>query len=281
MAHAELEDARKRAGGRHADHQALQNADLGMGLHHAHEAHDLVARHQAVGIERQHEGEILAPAGAEVAHVAGLEAGVVGAAAIDDAPAIGIGGLPGFHRLLLGGGDLRVIGIAQDEIAEYCPFTCRVHAGLDRPQAQDGALRVLVAHRHEHGGLDAKGCRLVSGRRIGRNLGQRVLAEMQEPQADERVPEAEHGPWRAGGEADEQNDIDPRPAAGAEHAGRHPQHRHIRDHVERENDPPPPRQHVDGLEARWCRKAERGRRQRPRRRGVETFAHADFLATFI
>ena len=96
VAHAELEDARERAGRRHADHQALQDADLGVRLHHAHQAHDLVARHQAVGVERQHQRVVLAPAGAEVAHVAGLVAGVVGAAAVDDAVAIGIGGLPGF-----------------------------------------------------------------------------------------------------------------------------------------------------------------------------------------
>ncbi len=140
MTHAELEDARERAGRRHADHQALQDADLGMRLHHAHQAHDLVARHQAVGVERQHERVVLAPAGAEVAHVAGLEAGVVGAAAIDDALAVGIGGLPGRDGRFLGGGDGGVVGVAQHEVAEGRALAGRVDAGLDGLEPQDGAL---------------------------------------------------------------------------------------------------------------------------------------------
>ena len=40
MAHAELEQARERAGRRHADNQALQDAELGMGLHDPHQPHD-------------------------------------------------------------------------------------------------------------------------------------------------------------------------------------------------------------------------------------------------
>ncbi len=125
MAHAELEDARERAGRRHADHQALQDADLGMRLHHAHQAHDLVAGHQAVGVERQHQGVVLAPAGAEIAHVAGLVAGVVGAAPVDDAFAVGVSGLPGCDCRFLGGADGRVVGVAQHEVAEGSPSPAR------------------------------------------------------------------------------------------------------------------------------------------------------------
>ena len=42
------------------------------------------------------------------------------------------------------------------------------------------------------------------------------------------------------------------------------------------HDLPPARQHIDGLEAGWCRKAQAHRRL-PRSRGVETVAHATFI----
>ena len=55
-----------------------------------------------------------------------------------------------------------------------------------------------------------------------RHLGHRVLADMQQPQPDQRVPEAEHGPGRADGESDEQDDVDQGPAAGAQDQRRPP-----------------------------------------------------------
>ena len=53
--HAELEDARERAGRRQADHQPLQDAELRIGLHDAHEAQDRGRGHEAVGVERDRE----------------------------------------------------------------------------------------------------------------------------------------------------------------------------------------------------------------------------------
>ena len=101
MTHAELEDAGEGAGRWHPDHEALQNADPGVGLHHAYETHDLAALHEAVGIKRQHQRIVGAPPLAEVTHVAGLVAGIVGAAAIDETRAVFVGGLPGGEGLLL------------------------------------------------------------------------------------------------------------------------------------------------------------------------------------
>ena len=68
----------------------------------------------------QHQFVVAAPALAEIADVAGLEAGVVGAAAIGDAVAVAFGGLPVRDALLLGGANGRIIGVGQDEIAERC-----------------------------------------------------------------------------------------------------------------------------------------------------------------
>src|SRR6478672_13408050 len=67
--HAELENSRERTRRRHADDKALEDADLGVRLHHARELHDLVAGHQAVGIERQHQFEVAAPLLAEFTNV--------------------------------------------------------------------------------------------------------------------------------------------------------------------------------------------------------------------
>ncbi len=246
---------------------------FGIGLHHAHQAHDLVAGHQAVGVERQHQRVVAAPARAEVAHVAGLVAGVVGAAPVGDAVAVGIGRLPGLHGLFLGSRGLGVVGIAQHEVAERRTLARRIHARLDGAEARDGAFRILVAQRHEDRSLEAQRHLLVAGGRIGRHLGHGALAEVQQPQPDQRIPEAQHRPRRAEQEAHEQDDIDHRPAAAAQDAGSHPQHGQIGDDIERKHDAPAPGQFGDGLQPGWCRKAHPRRRHGQRRRGVHRIAH--------
>ncbi len=110
VTHSELE-MRANAGRRHADHEALQDANFRIGLHHAHETHDLAALHQAVGIERQHQGIIGAPTLAEVAHVASLVALVVRAPAIDDAVAIRIGARQTSHGGFLENGHVFLVGV--------------------------------------------------------------------------------------------------------------------------------------------------------------------------
>ena len=55
--HAELEHARERAGRRHADHQALQDAELRLDLHDAHHAQDRLGGLERVRVE--HVGEIV------------------------------------------------------------------------------------------------------------------------------------------------------------------------------------------------------------------------------
>ena len=54
---------------------------------------------------------------------------------------------------------------------------------------------------------------------------------MAKPEADHGVPEAEHRPGRAEQEADEEDCIDDRPAAGAEHPGCGGRERKIRNEV--------------------------------------------------
>ena len=169
-----------------------------------------------------------------------------------------------------------IVGVAQHEVAEVRALAGGIDAGFDGLEAQDGAAGILVAQRHEDGRLDAQRRGVVAGGCVGRNFGKRIALEVQEPQADQGVPEAQHRPGRAQSKADEQDQIDPRPAAGAQdHAG-HPQHRHVGDHIQGEHDAPPPRQLTDGLEAGWCRKAQARWRQ-GQRRGLESFGHGTII----
>src|SRR5262245_54936539 len=101
---------------------------------------------------------------------------------------------------------------------------------------------------------------------------------MQQPQADQCVPEADHGPRCAECKADEQDDIDPSPATGAQYACGQKQQHHIGDHIQSSDNPAPARQGIDGLEASWCRKGQAHRRHSPRCRGVETVVHATFIS---
>ena len=220
-----------------------------MRLHHAGEAHDRCARHQAVGVERQHQLVAAAPPLTEVADVAGLVAGVDGAAAIDDTARLADLGGPRLGGCVLGGGDRWIIGVAQDEIVELAAFAGRVDARLDRAQAQEGAGRILVAQRHQDRGLDRQRRRPIAGRRERGDRAHRVSGDVQEPEADHRVPEAEHRPRAADRECDEQDVVDQGPAARAQHA-RHAPHQQAPGHdVEQGDQQPPAAQLVHGLDA--------------------------------
>ncbi len=258
VAHAELENAGKSARRGHADHEALQDANLRMRLHHAHQAHDLGARHQAVGIQRQHKLELVAPAGAEVAHVAGLVADVVAAPAVADAIGGAGGGLPGGDGRLLDRGDGAVVAVAQDEIAERGALARLLDAVLHDFETLNGSRGVLVAQGHENGSLDADRRWLLASRRVRRHGHPGIRATgVEKPQPDQRVPKTEHGPGRAERKTHEQDAVDPGPAAGAEDAAGPPQHEGVADEVEAQDDAPAARQLIDGLEARGCRKAQR------------------------
>ena len=71
--HAELKNARKRAGRGKAYDQPLQNAETGIGLHDAHQTQNGVRRHETVGVELYREFMLASPALAEF-----TESGLVG-----------------------------------------------------------------------------------------------------------------------------------------------------------------------------------------------------------
>ena len=71
--HAELEDPREGAGGRQAHDQPLKDAEPGIGLHDANQTQHRAGGHQTVGVERDREIVVAAPALAEIADVARLD----------------------------------------------------------------------------------------------------------------------------------------------------------------------------------------------------------------
>src|SRR5262249_5128962 len=75
--HAKLEDARKGACRGHADDQRLQDPELRIDLHNAHELEHEVDAHDAVAIDHDHEVVIIAPPRGEVGNIAGFECGLL------------------------------------------------------------------------------------------------------------------------------------------------------------------------------------------------------------
>src|SRR5258708_4133936 len=110
--HPELEDAGKGAGRRHADHQALHDAEPRIDLHDAHELEHEVDGHHAVGVEHDCEVVILAPALTKVADIAGLEPDIFLAPAVGERDP----SAPCRQRRkarVLGGGDVSLAGVAE------------------------------------------------------------------------------------------------------------------------------------------------------------------------
>ncbi len=220
MPHSELEGAREGALRRRAGDEALQDAEARMRLHQPHQLDDFGARHQAVGIERQHEVVGLAPPLQKIAHIAGLIAVISLAAAIGGAAPVGKFGLPGVEQPFLLTRNLGDVGVAQDEEVKMLVLARPLQALAHDSQPREGAGRVFVAQGHQDGGAQGErsGCRVM---REGRYLPERILDEMQQPEADQRVPEAHDRPGRGNDECRENADIEGRPAIAAQHAAEH------------------------------------------------------------
>ena len=103
--HAELEQPRKGAGRGQSGHETLQDAEPRIGLHDANEPSDGSCGHQTVRIEHDREVVARPPALAEIADIAGLEAGVVRTATVANGDARTPGGRERGEMHLLGRGD--------------------------------------------------------------------------------------------------------------------------------------------------------------------------------
>ena len=132
-----------------------------IGLADSRQTHERLAVHQTVGVERNHEFVIGAPALAEVADIAGLITMIVGAAAIDEARGV-ILRAPGGEGGFLLPSDLRIICVAEHEPVEEGAGAGALDARADGAEPRDRASRVFVADRHQHG--DALGQRRAGAR---------------------------------------------------------------------------------------------------------------------
>ena len=231
--HAELKQPRESAGRGQADHETLQNAELRIGLHDAHKAQHRFRRHEAVGVERDREFVLRAPALAEVADISGLEAGILFATAIGhrnfSAPCVGERSeLP-----ILGGRDYRVAGIAQHIDMKAIRVTRGRDACEHRFEIADHAIRQFVADAKKKRGRG--GDRLVApdfrGRRIDR--GERIARKAHDAKADHRVPETDHGPGQGHCKEQKKQKIEKPEAAGRERLDRHPEERGHRNNDKR------------------------------------------------
>ena len=223
--HAELEDARERAGRRHADHEALHDAEPRVRLHDAHEAQHRLGGHEAVGVERDGKFVQMPPALAEIADVAGLETGV------DLAPPVGEGDQPiprgaecGDLRRFVRR-DLRVAGVAQHIEMEPIAHARRDEAAHQRLQVADHPLGHFVADADDDRGRDRD--RLVPADAGGRRKhhGGRIARKAHDEEADAGVPEPDHRPRQRDGEQHQQGDIECAKAADRQRGRHEPQER--------------------------------------------------------
>jgi hypothetical protein len=188
----------------------LDDAGARVGFHELGEGDDALAAHHAVGVEHHHVAVILAPAAAEVGHVAGLAVRAARAQAVVHLH-LGAAGvlraLGGESRAqllpggALGGGDLRVGGVGQHEHVERAAVARGRHrfAGGAQP-GKDGG-HVLVADWHDDGGARI-GAQAVAGHAARR---QRVrVAAQHHPGAHDGGGEAAHHP---GGQQREQRQL--------------------------------------------------------------------------
>ena len=155
----------------------------------------VVAGHQAVGVERQHEFEVAPQRLAEVAHIAGLEAGVLVAPAVDEAVRAGsaTSRRQAASAASSAAATAGIVGVAQDEIGEAL-----------RPRPVASRLRFTTSSRrrrapgprcagHQDGGAQRGSARPIAPRRrrARPRRGRRARpCSSQSPISG--VPEAEH-----------------------------------------------------------------------------------------
>ena len=193
---------------------------LGSDLDHAHHSHDRGGRHEAVGVERDGEFVLAAPALAEVPEIAGLEAGVDGAAAVGDrhaaAPLRGERG----EAAILQRRDVVLAGVAQDVEVERARGSGGVDLAHHGVEIADHPVRRLVADEDRDRGRG--GDRLVAAqardrRQHGRD---RIAGEPHDEEADGRVPEPDHRPGHGETEEEKEKSVGNAEPAGRQRVGR-------------------------------------------------------------
>ncbi len=199
----------------------LDDAGTRMGFHELGHGDDAVAAHHAVGVEDHHVLVVLAPAAAEIGHVAGLAVAAAGAQAVVhlDLRLVGVGGQHGaqfFPGGALGGGDLGVIAVGEHEDVEGLRMARGGHRFAGGAQAGEHRGHVLVADRHDDRGAGVGAQYVVAD--AFRRQGVAVAAQ-HHPEAHHGREEAGHHPGGEQGEEGELAVFEPGAVIAGLHAG--------------------------------------------------------------
>ena len=198
-----------------------QDAELRVRLDDAHHPHDRGCGHEAVGVERDGEFVLAAPALAEVPEVSGLEAGVDGAAAVGDRECgRAIARRARRSRLSSSAAISLTAGVAQDvEMEASRPrrraSISRIMASRLRITRSGGSLRTKIVIAVE-AAIGFVAAQTRDRRQHGRD---RIAGEAHDEEADGGVPEADHRPRHGEPEEQQKQRVGDAEAAGRQRIG--------------------------------------------------------------
>ena len=214
----------------------LDDACRRVGFHELGHGDDAVAAHHAVGVQHHHVAVVLAPAAAEVGHIACLAVGAALAQAVVHLHLrlLRVGSqchAQVFPGSALGAGNIAVVAVGQHEHVKRLPVAGGRHrfAGGAQPGKHGG--HVFVADGHDDGGARV-GRQCVARHAAGRE--RMLVAAQHDPKTHHPGHEAGHHPGREQGK---QGDLPPaQPCTfirglhlGKQHAGQHRAAQHQQD----------------------------------------------------
>ncbi|MND82335.1 hypothetical protein D3C80_741630 [compost metagenome] len=171
---------------------SLDDPGVRVGFHQTDQAGQAFATHHAVGVEHHHIAVITAPTTAEVVEVAAFALHSAATAPVEDTPeALGLAAhfQPG---LLLGHGNISVVGVTEYKEVEAVQITGGSHRLEGRPQAGKHARHIFVTDRHDDGGTRTSLDRLVASTAAGNAV--LVAAGQQLEEAHQGGPETRRHP---------------------------------------------------------------------------------------
>ena len=203
------------------DRQGLDQPDIRMTFHRAHQAHQRLAGHQAVGVQDQ---ELLIGA-AEAPHpfgdVSRFAGDVPRTAAIEDPPVSARPLAQCQKPRLLGDPDVGIGGVAEDEQVERIARADLPQRLIDRLQLGHDPRRLLVVGRHHQRGARGK----PRQRRVRTGAERAPAAGQQRKEAGERAGERQRDPGEQREEQRQHEDRQRSQPIHREHAGTSPPRR--------------------------------------------------------
>ena len=148
--HRELLQPRENGNAADQLRRCLQDAELGIHLHHLRHFHDVRTVHQAVRVQNQHAFVTSAPCPDEIADIPSLAVLVLLTAPVVDPPEALEAAAKVRPRHLLQHPEVEIPGIAEDEEIERGEMPGRIDGAVDRLDPGAEFRAVLVVNRHHH-----------------------------------------------------------------------------------------------------------------------------------